>query len=286
VSKIFSHRGAVLAVLSGAVATSSCGGGGSGGAGNANPPAAAPPPVVVPRAVAQSDLEIAQTLYAGTPRTPEGFYAEATVPAQDPVAISHLKNGDVQAIDSSQPLYELCTDDWNQALEWSELKAQNAPQYADLVETNEATRFYEFGRVRAGEPQVNVRQRVFKCSYVDRATANLNADEGAAGQLNLRPLTAAELRTFSEYLWSFTPYNNYGHAVLKSEAGNAGAALTHTLYIASLAAHGASSTCDRVDILAWRHRLDSSNGELTLEVDTEFSFGARENSGVAELCGA
>lgn len=284
-SKISSHRGAVLAVLSGAVATSSCGGGG-GGTGAANPPAASPPPVVTPRVVTQSDLEIAQTLYAGTPRTPEGFYAEATASAQAPVAISHLKNSDVQAIDSSQPLYELCTDDWHQALEWSELEAQSAPQYADLVETNEATRFYEFGRVREGAPQINVRQRVFKCSYVDRATANLKADEGAAGQLNLRPLTATELRTFSEYLWSFTPYNNYGHAVLRSAAGNAGATLTHTLYIASLVAHGTSSTCDRIDVLAWRHRLDSSSGELTLEVDTEFTFGARENNGVVELCGA
>jgi hypothetical protein len=140
--------------------------------------------------------------------------------------------------------------------------------------------------VRAGEPHINVRQRVFKCSYVDRTTANLKADEGAAGQLNLRPLTAAELRTFSEYLWSFTPYNNYGHAVLKSEAGSAGATLTHTLYIASLAAHGTSSTCDRVDVVAWRHRLDSSTGALTLEVDAEFSFGARENNGAVELCGA
>jgi hypothetical protein len=140
--------------------------------------------------------------------------------------------------------------------------------------------------VREGAPQINVRQRVFKCSYVDRTTANLNADEGAAGQLNLRPLTAAELRTFSEYLWSFTPYNNYGHAVLKSEAGTAGGALTHTLYLASLVAHGMSSTCDRIEVVAWRHRLDSSTGELTLEVDTEFSFGARENNGGVELCGA
>ena len=109
----------------------------------------------------------------------------------------------------------------------------NAPQYADLVETNDDARYYEFGRVRRGTPEMYQRGRVFKCAYLNRASANLRAPIGAAGQLNLRPLTAADLRANSEYLWQFTTYNNFGYVVLKS-AGDGGAnPVVHTLYIGS-----------------------------------------------------
>jgi hypothetical protein len=267
------------------IVTSSCGGGGGGSSSagaNAPPPSTAP--IVVTRAVAQSDFEIAQAIYTGTPRTPEGFYEDFEPSGTEYVATAHLKNGDIVAT-ASDPLHELCTDDWNQALEWSETHAQSSPDYADLVATNDDPRYFEFGRVRAGEPELYVRDRVFKCAYVDRAATNLRVAEGAAGQLNMRPLTAAELRTFSEYLWQFTSYNNFGYAVLKSSGESSTATLTHTLHMASLVRNGISATCDRIDVLAWRHTLDAATGELTLDVEAEFSFGARENGGVVELCG-
>jgi hypothetical protein len=60
---------------------------------------------------------------------------------------------------------------------------------------------------------------------------DLRSPEGDAGRFNQRPLTAAELRTLSEYLWLFTSYNNFGHAVLKSNGATNATALTHTLII-------------------------------------------------------
>ena len=183
-----------------------------------------------------------------------------------------------------QPLYELCTDDWNEALAWSELGAQNAPQYSDLVETNDDPRYFEFGRVRQGDPTFYVRARVFKCAYLDRAAANLRAAAGAAGKLNRRPLTATELRDLSEYLWQFTQYNNVGYAVLKSSGTSTAASLTHTLHIGKLARGGISASCDRVDVVAWRHTLDTTTGSLQLEATTLWSFGARESAGVVSLC--
>lgn len=285
-SRHFSHRGRILAVASAVIVTSSCGGGGGGSSGaptNAAPPSSAP---IVTRAVTQSDLEIAKAIYAGTPRTPEGFYEDAEPSGAEYVATAHLKTDDIAAASASDPLHELCTDDWNQALSWSETHAQSASAYTDLVATNEDARYFEFGRVRAGAPDIYVRDRVFKCAYVDRAAANLRVEEGAAGQLNMRPLTGAELREFSEYLWQFTSYNNFGYAVLKSSGESSAGTLTHTLHIASLVRNGISATCDRIDLLAWRHTLDAATGALTLDVDTEFSFGARESGGVAELCGA
>lgn len=287
VSTHLSHRSLLLAVLSATLATSSCGGGGGGGGSAGGGASTSPPntaPVVVPRAAEQTDLQIAQLIYAGGPRTPNGFYEDSAPSGHEYVATAHLKSSDVVATDPADPVHELCTNDWNEALGWSETRAQNAADYADLVATNEDPRYFEFGRMRAGEPQVYVRDRVFKCTYVDRSAANLRASEGAAGQLNLRPLTAAELRTLSEYLWQFTSYNNFGHAVLESSGATSASALTHTLYIGSLVRNGISSTCDRIDILAWRHTLDATTGVLTLDVETQFSFGAREANGIVELC--
>jgi hypothetical protein len=235
--------------------------------------------------VDQSDLEIAQYIYSGTPRTPDGFYSDPAQTGADFVSTEHLKNDDVDTtVSEAGPLFELCTDDWDEALTWSELNAQSAPAYADLVETNEASRYFEFGRTRIGEPQFYVRERVFKCAYVDRSTADLRKNEGAAGLLNKRPLTAEDLKAFSEYVWSFTTYNNVGHAVLKSSGTANSAALAHTLHIAALDRNAISSTCDRIAVLAWRHIADASTGELTLDVRTEFSFGARGSGGIVELC--
>jgi hypothetical protein len=282
VSIHYSHRGVLLAVLTATVATSSCGGGGGGGSAPvASTPPPAPPTSVRP--VEQTNLQIAQTVYAG-PRTPADFFAD-NHSANENVATTHLKNSDVDVTASaSAPLYELCTNDWNQALDWSETRAQNSPSYADLVETNDDARYFEFGRARSGDPDFYVRDRVFKCTYVDRSSANLRLEEGAAGLLNMRPLTAEELRTLSEYLWSFTAYNNFGYAVLKSGGAPTAEGLTHTLYIAALQRNGLSATCDRINVLSWRHALNTSTGQLTLDVEPAFSFGARESGGVAETC--
>jgi hypothetical protein len=289
VSSYLLHRGMFIAVLSTTIATTSCGGGGGGGtssgatSGTPAPPAVAP--VVVTRPISQTDLEVAQAIYTGAPRTPENFYVDAAPSGHDNVATAHLKNNDIASGSVADPVHELCTDDWNEALGWSELRAQNSPHYADLVATNEEPRYFEFGRSRAGEPQFYVRDRVFKCSYLDRASANLRDREGAAGQMNRRPVTAAELRTLSEYLWAFTSYNNFGYAVLNSSGTSTASTLTHRLHIAALVRNGSSSTCDRIDILAWRHTLDISTGALMLDVETEFSFGAKESGGSIELCG-
>lgn len=267
-----------LAALT-ALVLSACGGG--GGDSSAPAPTASAPP----RPVVQSDLQIAQSVYGVGPRTPVGFYADPPPSGHGYVSTMHVKNASVDAaVVAPEPLYELCTDDWNQALAWSELSAQNEPQPSDLVETNDDPRYFEFGRVRQGDPTFYVRARVFKCAYLDRAAANLRAPAGAAGQLNRRPLTAAELRDLSEYLWQFTSYNNVGYAVLASGGSSSAAALMHTLHIGSLARSALSSTCDRVDVISWRHTLDATTGSLQLEVATLWSFGARESAGVVSLC--
>jgi hypothetical protein len=257
---------------------SGCGGG--GGDDSSSSAAAITPP----RAVEQTDLQIASAIYGGGPRTPNGFYAESAPSGHANVATTHLKNTDIDPdLPGSAPQFELCTNNWDEALNWSEVSAHRSSQYANLVATNDDTRYFEFGRMRSGTPDIYVQARVYKCAHLNRTAANLRAASGAAGQLNARPLTADELQRTSEYLWQFTMYNNFGNVVLKSSR-SIGTPLEHTLHIAQLVRSGMSVSCDRIDVIAWRHRADSTSGALTLEVQTLWSFGARETAGVAQLC--
>ena len=181
------------------IALTGCGSGGSSDA-----------PVVNDRPIAQTDMEIAQMLYLDTRRTPQGFYADDAPPMQGVVATAHLKNADLSG--PNAPQFELCTDDWSTALAWSDQIATGA-QASNLVETNTTTRYFEFGRVKAGTPQTYVRARVYRCSYLDRSAVDLRTLSSVAGQFNQRPLNATELQQLSEYLWQFTAYNNYGNGV-------------------------------------------------------------------------
>jgi hypothetical protein len=261
-----------------AIALGACGGGGGGG-GSSTPSQAVAPS----RPVEQSDLQIAQNLYAGSPRTPQGFYSDPLPNGHEYVSTAHLKNGDITQLTASDPIHELCSNDWAQALAWSEASAQNAPQYADLVETNDDVRYFEFGRVRQGTPTFYVRSRIFKCAYLDRSAANLRVVEGEAGNFNQRPITAADLRNLAEYLWHFTIYNNAGNVVLKSAGASAQGELTHTLHIASVVRGAISPSCDRIDVRAWQHRVDTATGRMQLNLQTLWSFGARDAGGGA-LC--
>lgn len=267
-------------VLAAASVLAACGGG--GGASDA-PASNVQTAKAASRPVEQTDLEIAAAIYSGM-RTPQGFQVDAAPSEHAFVATLHLKNTDIDStLDATAPQFELCTDEWSQALEWSETSAQRAPQYSNLVATNDEARYFEFGRTQPSDPPVYVRARVFKCAYLDRSSANLRAGAGPAGHLNVRPIDADELERLAEYLWQFTGYNNFGHTVLKSAATN-GAPLEHTLYIASLVRDGLSSGCDRIDVIAWRHRVDPTSGVATSSVDTLWSFGAREAGGIAQLC--
>lgn len=265
-----------------ALALASCGGGGGGS--DSSAPSA--PSAGSTRPIGQTDLQIAQSLYTDTARTPAGFYSEPTAQGHEFVATTHLKNADVDSsVVAPEPLHELCTNDWNEALTWSERSAQATPEYADLVDTSDEARYFEFGRVRYGAPTLYLRTRVFKCSYLDRSSANLRSSEGAAGRFNLRPLTPAALQTLAEYLWQFTAFNNAGHAVLKSTGGTSSSgALNHTLYIGTLVRQGISASCDRIDVQSWEHALNAGDGNLQLQLQTLWSFGARQSGVVAELC--
>lgn len=258
-----------------------------GGCGGGSSPVTAATPTAVPsqnnlRPVTQSDADIAVLLYGDTQRTPPGFYQETTPAVQGYVSTSQLKSTEIGA--ETRP-YELCSDDWIQALQWSEAAASGSGVYATLTGNSDSSMYFEFDRVRVGTPQAYVRQRVFKCAFVNRDTVDLRDAAGAAGMLNARPLSAADIALLNEYLWQFTNYNNFGNVVLRSHGSSSTNLLVHSLYIATLT-RGLQEACDLIQVIEWKHSADLSTGALSRSVTSLWSFSAKQQFGVVSLCGS
>lgn len=247
-----------LTVLAGALATAACDGGSDSPSG---------------ATLVMADRDIAAQLYAGTPRTPAGFVTDPFPPSYAQVTTYHLKTDDLAA--PAAMVYELCTDDWNEALAWSEEAATRAPVYLDLVSNETTTRYFEFDRVPSGMPDRYVRMRVYRCAYLDRVGVDLTTPGSFAGTFNQRPIDAAALQGLAEYLWLFTFYNNAGHAVIASDAAAGG--LAHALTLASLETGVAAPGCDRVTVREWRHSVDAISGALALATTVIRQFAVRRD---------
>ncbi len=255
-----------------------CGGGGAPVT-TQSPQSVAQPPADG-RPVTQSDTEIAQLIYGDTQRTPAGFFSDPVPAVAGYVSTSHIKAPDVGL--GTRP-YELCTDDWNQALQWSESAATRGSSYDALTGNGDSAMYFEFDRLRNGTPQGYIRQRVFKCAFVNRDDIDLRQPAGAAGRLNGPQPQAADLRQLSEYLWEFTPYNNTGNVVLRSVGASSAGMLTQTLYLASKSA-GVNGACDSIQVLEWTHTLDTATGNITRAVTSLWSFTVRQEAGSVAVC--
>ncbi len=285
---IWSARAAWLLA---AMALSGCG----GSSGTA--PTSTPTPNSAPQAPSPPDLsaperDAAQKVYSGTPRTPADFLSDPPPPGViGAVSTLHLKSSDITPTTAVN--FELCSDDTAEALAWSELRTARLPIYADLVEQNVSPRLIEFVRVPRNDSNARLRQRVFRCSYLDRSSSDLAADNGFAGTANTRPLDAAALKDLAEYLWQFTPFNNADYVVLRSAAvavavDSSGATMAtdiaHAIDMARLIRGSTSDDCDRIELLRWTHTLNTASGALRRQLETLSSFGAHRTNGVVASC--
>jgi len=280
-------------LLAFALLTVACGGGGGGTASAA--PASAPsqpvsspapaPATTTPPSVSAAELELAARLYKGDARTPAGFNLEAR-PANVTGTLStrHLKNTDFatgpQAI---SPMYEVCTNDLAQAIDWSEKQATWQGQYSDLAEVHADAHMFELVRVPRADVTAMIRHRVFRCDYLNRAGSDLRADAGAAGSMNQRPLTADELEQLAEYLWQFTMFNNSDYAVESSSTSTSGGALVQTIRMGQLV-RGSAGACDTVQVSDWTHTMNATDGTLTRALTPVRSFQVKGNTSGAESC--
>jgi hypothetical protein len=279
-------------VLACAVLVTACGGGGgSSGAApssSSNSQAASvptPPVVSAPPPTATADLELAARLYQGDARTPSGFDVEDRPSnVAGTVSTRHLKNTDLatgpQAI---SPIFEICTNDMAQAIDWSERQATYQGQYSDLVEVRSDARMFEVVRVPRADVSAMLRHRVFRCDYLDRSSTDLRADAGAAGSMNQRPLNADELEKLAEYLWQFTIFNNSDYAVESSSTVVSGGNIVQTIRMGQLV-RGTAGGCDSVQLVDWTHTMSSTDGSLTRSLSNVRSFKVQSSGGTAQAC--
>jgi hypothetical protein len=269
-----------------------CGGGGGAGSsappssGNSQPASVSPPPVAnTPPSTSAADLDLAARLYQGDSRTPAGFDVESRPSnVAGTVSTRHLKNTDVatgpQAI---SPIYEVCTNDMAQAIDWSERQATYQGQYSDLAEVHGDSRMFEIVRVPRADVTAMIRHRVFRCDYLDRTNTDLRADVGSAGSMNQRPLTADELEKLAEYLWQFTLFNNSDYAVQSSSTTVSGDTIVQTIRMGQLV-RGTSGSCDTVQLMDWTHTMNSGNGSLTRALSNVRSYNVKSTSSGAASC--
>ncbi len=281
-----------------ALSLAACGGGGGGSSASnssysaatatsyAAPTTAASTPLApASQSTGKSDREIAALVYDGRVRTPESFYSETQVDAGRPVATRHVQNRELDEAARDDARFEVCTDDWNQALEWSEIAAKRGSRYGNLVETNSEDRYFEF--VRQDPTSIEtplLRQRVYRCSYVNRGATDLDTFAGAGGKLGQVPVQAADVRGLAEYSWQFTTFNNFGNVVLASSTVETAATVEHEIRMATLVRDGQGAGCDRIDLVAWTHTADRASGAVSRTFQTLRHFGAREIPGGVETC--
>lgn len=259
---------------------SACGGGGD----STSSAAVATAPASGGNALNYSNSQIATLIYSDSLRVPAGFYTDSVPVFSGYVATSHLKTTDLNG--SAILHHELCTDDFNQALQWSETVNSVSGDNAALTGNDVTDRYFEFDRLRNGSPQGYLRQRIYKCGYLNRGTVDLQAASGDAGMINARPLNAALLKDLSEYLWQFTRYNNFGNVVLSSSGSTGSDSLNHSLIIASLSRASAPASCDTISVFEWRHSVNTGDGALTLSLIPLLSFQAQESNGAVSVCGS
>ena len=124
-----------------ALALTACGGG-------SDSPTAALPGAAY--GIALGNLDIASALYLDSQRTPPGFLADPVPAGAGIVATHHLHSDELAMATASS--FEVCTDDWNQALAWSEQTASQGGSYASLVGNTDTSHYFEFDRVPPGTP--------------------------------------------------------------------------------------------------------------------------------------
>ena len=201
--------------------------------------------------------------------TPERFYSEIE---PDPTAfqtIAHIKNIDVLtpgSYNNATPRFELCTNDFNDALNLSIASGTNL---GTLVNNSDNSMFFQFTRSLVNSPQLSNLQPIYKYNVVDRSALDIRNLNNHLGTYTENPKTAEQIKQLIEYLWIFSPENSYGNAVLSSTVSE----LTNEFHVRMQKARltsaiNSGSSCDRIDIFETNYTIN----KITRSIDNSELF--------------
>jgi len=231
-----------------------------------------------------SDNEILSSVYDVTYQAPDNFYVDERVSTTRSYTLYHVKDSSIS--------YELCTNDYQQALAWETADNENRSVNGYYVDSYENDRYFEFirelsfpdGIGNIGDLTSPGFARVFKCSYVNRDGVDRNLRDGYAGTLNFRPLTRESLQIYSEYMWQFTFFWPAEKKVLQSFSSENSNSFDHTLVLAFKTNRGYEQ-CDLIEVVDWIFSVDKESGNLTKEFNLLFVLEAELIDGVPTKCG-
>ena len=259
-----------------------CGGSGSAGSASAAASASA---LGQPRATPSTpnDSEIAALVYDSSYSVPSGFYVDERSTTERSYTVHHV-------LDESSS-FELCTDDYAEAMAWEAADNASRSVQGYFVESYDNERYFEFVRELDYRNDVgNVADisspgfgRVFKCSSTNRNGVDRLQLNGYAGALNAHPLGPESVRVFAEYLWQFTFFPASRKKVIDSVTTETAAGYDHTLLLAFSTSQG-FDRCDRIEVARWVFSADSQSGEVTRTFETVRFFEAEVAAGRVVVC--
>lgn len=221
-----------------------------------------------------SDDEVIAKVYDTRYQVPDYFYVDERADTPSSYTFYHVKDASVS--------YELCTDDFQQALAWE--AADNKSRFVQgyYVGSVANDRYFEFirelsytdGVGNIADPTSPGFARVFKCSYVSRDGVDRNIRDGYAGVLNTRPLSKDVIRTFTEYMWQFTFFWPARKKVLQTFFTETESAYQHTLMLVFATNQGVDK-CDLIEVVDWVFSVDKNDGHVTKEFRLLYDMEAR-----------
>lgn len=214
---------------------------------------------------------------------PDGFFVDERADTDGSYTAYHVKDHSVS--------YELCSDDYHEALAWEELDNASRAVNGVFLDSHENQHYFEFVRELSYVSDVGNIQgeatlgfaRVFKCSSVNRTGVDRNLREGFGGTLNEEPLTPEAVRNLTEYLWQFEFFEASARKVLASVTTETNKTIEHTLRLAFLFRQ-ASEQCDRIEVFDWSFSTDRATGDIERAFHFRYALEARRVDGVAERC--
>lgn len=230
-----------------------------------------------------SDEVVLAKVYDNTYQVPSYFFVDERADTPQSYSLYHVKDQSIS--------YELCTNDYNEALQWEAADNDNRAANGLYVGSYENEKYFEFVRELSYTESVgNISDltspgyaRIFKCSYINRDGVDRNLRDGYAGTLNVEPLTEQSVSTFSEYLWQYTFFWPTRKKVLETFSFSQEGILQHTLVLALLTNRG-TDACDLIEIVDWVFSVNRSNGEATKTFNYLYQLEAQLVNGIPEKC--
>lgn len=231
-----------------------------------------------------TEMVIANALYFDK-RTPANFYKE-NFQNDTFYSVSHVKNTSLLPVPDRTGLavHELASNDFTEAMTWSDKAAEYQPSYQQLAANSETMLYYQFTRFDPAAPQFTNIHRVFKASVLDRNGVD-RSDENASykGRITMPNPTAADVKLIVEYLWMFTLSNNYRNAVLESYTTETDTAFVHIMKQARLNLNY-NGGCDDVKVYEVRYTVAKDSGFIWKEKVLIDSFSAKRTDSYLEIC--